>query len=329
MENTDSLRENNRFSYQHKEAIIVTWDASDVHLILYGVGRFGTPYLGTARNIHIDDGFAGLAEMLASAAQEPFDPARKTEREWISPVILNEDAQHRGINDIEMLVPFICLDMDAPGWSLARLRATLDGLKCIIHTTASSSVTHPRWRVIVALDRTYSVAEHGRVWRWFNLLLDGEMDQSTKDASRISYFPARYTGAWNQFHVFDGQQMDIDLILDEMPEDVSPHIVPMATLNIAPDQAEIIEDWMWQKESAAPVGGRMWRILCRATSRFKRHGWTMDAQQLADAFLAVNCFIAPNDTRKGILHDARNAITWATTSVETEPLPNTLKWKMK
>lgn len=307
----------------------MTWDASDVHLILYGVGRFGTPHRGTAFNLPVD-GFAGLAAMLASAAQEPWNPERKTEREWISPVILNEDAQHRTIQDIDYLVPFLCLDMDAPGWSLARLRATLGGLRMIVHTTASSTAAHPRWRVIVALDRTYSVAEHARIWKWFCQLLDGQMDQSTKDASRISYFPAEYHGAWNQFHVFDGDQMEIDLILQEMPEEL-PAVVPVTrqAMNSAPGQTEIIQPWMYEKEIGQPTGGRMWRVLCRATARFKRNGWTMSAPALADAFMRVNPFIAPRDSRKGINHDAQNAITWATTSVETEELPNTLKWNLK
>jgi len=265
------------------------------------------------------DGFHGLVEMLRSASLEPFDPANKADRDWISPVVLKEDAVQRRVEDIEYLAPFVCLDLDAPGWSLARLRDALQGLRMIVYTTASSTLAHPRWRLIVALDRTYSVAEHRRVWKWFNLALNGEVDTQTKDASRISYFPAQYTGANNQFHVFDGIKMEIDVVLLQMPADEPPRPVAPASLNVPSGQIQLIEQWMVDKEFGRPTGGRMWRIMCRATARFKRNEWTLTPQQLADAFMAVNHLIAPSDRRINIIHDAENAILWASRNVETTP----------
>src|ERR1700733_4464701 len=83
--------------------------------ILYGRGMYGTPHRGTALNIGIGD-FDNLVEFLRSASTEPRHPSTKDQHEWFSPVILNHDAETRTLTDINYMSPFICLDIDAPGW---------------------------------------------------------------------------------------------------------------------------------------------------------------------------------------------------------------------
>jgi hypothetical protein len=315
-------------AYQFTEKRSMTLDTPEINIILEGDGQFGTPKHGTARQIRITD-FAALINYLYTASLEPFNPENKLFRRWFSPCVLKPGAQTKSLADTDFLVPLISLDLDAKGWTLARIRDILTPIKMIIHTTASSTTDEPRWRVIPALDRCYSVPEHLSVWTWFNDQLNGEVDRKARDASRVSFLPAQYLGRNNEFHTFDGHDLSVDKILETHPvaEPLPP--IPAVALNIAPSEIEIIQDWMVSKEIGQPSGGRMWRVMIRAASRFKRNGWDLTPRQLADAFLAVNHFISPGDPRTNIIHDADNAILWAWRNVETMPeLYSIFQWRI-
>src|ERR1019366_9566713 len=89
--------------------------------ILYGKGQYGTPHLGTASNLILDDGddigsspddWVHLANLLHDHFLEPNHPDRKDDHYWFNSVVLNKGATTRKLTDIDWLEPFICLDID-------------------------------------------------------------------------------------------------------------------------------------------------------------------------------------------------------------------------
>ena len=63
-----------------------------------------------------------------------------------------------------------------------------------------------------------TTAEFAGVWKAWNVLLDGEVDANTKNLNRLHYLPATWhdeDGVFgnNEYHVQDGQIMDVDELL--------------------------------------------------------------------------------------------------------------------
>jgi hypothetical protein len=237
---------------------------------------------------------------------------------------------------------------------LPRLREVFGSVKTIIYTTTCSTFDHPRWRIIVFLDRPYLPDEYLSIWRFFNKMLDGDLDKNTKDASRISFMPKTWRGMlprshngergtnakpinFNFYSNYAGIYMIIDHMLMQFPVEPIVYtqtrqataIANVAGLAIAPN-IEIIQDWMWRREAGKSAGGRMYRVLQRAARRFKANGWYLSPNDLARDFMArANPNISPNDPRHNIAHDATNAIAWALANVETKPDTfNIFRWNL-
>jgi hypothetical protein len=285
---------------------------------LCGTGKSGTPHLGSAYHRNVT-GFDDLILLLRSYREIERHPDSKDDYDWFSPMVLHDGAQTRNVSDINYLTAFLAVDIDEPGWSFQRLREALEPVKFIAYTTTSSTPEAQRWRIVLPLTRTLMVEEYPSIFRGINILLYGAIDFRTRNVNRISYLPATWHGGDNEFHVQDGIAASVDAILECYPIEPPPPPPPYVPLIPASEQVEIIQDWMVTKEIGKPQGGRMFRVLQRAAARFKRNGWCLTAQQLADAATAVKHLIPSSDRRTTLVHEAQNAIDWAAYKVETTP----------
>ena len=112
--------------------------------------------------------------------------------------------------------------------------------KFICYSTASSTITQPKFRLVFSLDRDLSNTEIGHFWYALNTELESMGDRQTKDLSRMYYIPATYANANNFYFKHDGSDIDTNSLLikhpyadkktgnslfDNLPEDVRSQLI--------------------------------------------------------------------------------------------------------
>lgn len=284
--------------------------------------------------------------MLAEAALV-VRPATKEEKllrtPWFSPIILSVDGAGRAENNVCGVSEMICFDLDTPGWTLERLQRAFEGLATVFYTTTHSTPSGQRWRGCVFTSRVMTTTEYPRVWRALDAICEGDLDQATKDVCRIMYVPAAWEGACNIFSVQAGVEMDIDAVLSLFPPVASGGAsgnlnggMIMKSNNmtrVRPATVPIITAGMIERYLVTPAGGRFWKMMISAATRFKREGWNLSAQELCDAALEVSRQYSPGVIRTDALREASRALTWADERIPTmtplERIANKLEWQLR
>jgi hypothetical protein len=270
----------------------------------YGKGKFG-PVTGT-----IDGCWQDLIELAHDSAQQPRDPALKADRYWIMPAIMHADATQRRIEDIDHMAAWLGLDIDTGNLSLAEIRLKVHGLPVVIHTTANSHADDQRWRVLIALDRSYSVAEHARLWRWFSDKFGNLIDPQTKNANRLFYLPADWQGSDNVLYVeHGGRPARVDSVLAMVPPD-APVIPPApfyGVLQTPPAGFAILTPAMLATAGPGMPGAAVFSTMCASAKRFRLNGWTLTANDLAGAIMTARM----GKPRPGLEREAERALQWA------------------
>lgn len=240
-------------------------------------------------------------------------PSDKDKAPWVAPFAT--DGTSRKADAVTEIGEWIAIDLDAEGWTLQRINASLKGMTRIIHTTTKSTPSHQRWRFIVRLDRSYSVAEFQRVWQFFNIMFDRELDASTKNANRISYVPALWWGADNVFEVYSAGVVSVDWVLAQIPyEKLTEWKQPVAALIVPterPADIPIITPGLIVDFNASKPGGRWYKMMVKAAMQHRRCGWALTATELAGAALAVSQLDSEGKRRTNALGEAGAAIKWA------------------
>jgi hypothetical protein len=281
------------------------------------------------------DAYIGLLREAHNIQREATDDEKRHHTPWTAPFILWDDGEGRGMDNVRGMGEFALFDLDAPGWTLDRINGKLYGFRRAIHTTTKSRPSHQRWRVIVRLDRIHSVEEYGAVWHFFNDLLDGSLDPQTKNANRILYLPAQWRGADNVLVEYDGAEISVDEILQSYaPVEVCivPSVQELTGTALAPMGIEIITPGMIAVFRASNPGGRFWKLLVGAASRFKREGWSLSVEDLTHAALSVSAMCAPGVKRHRPEREAARALGWVemniTTMTPMEKLRNRSRWML-
>jgi hypothetical protein len=112
------------------------------------------------------------------------------------------------------------LDFDN-GSALHDILRGVDDLFAIVHTTFSATAEHPRWRVILPLDRPVSADEYERAWRCLAGRFERagvDPDYAARDASRAWAVPAIPPSGHYVSRVVDGAFASVDQALAEVPE---------------------------------------------------------------------------------------------------------------
>ncbi len=236
---------------------------------------------------------------------------------WVAPFILG-GLGHRQKSNIVRCGEWAGLDLDRPGWTLSRLDRLLSGVRRVVYTTTQSRPDHQRWRIIIALDRPHTVAEHEAIWRWFHNEMNGELDESTKDTTRLFYCPASWTGADNLFASYAGEPFPVDEIIKMAPP---PPPAPCTydrcgPVVAAPNGTDIITEVMIARASCKSEGGRLYSLMVGAAVRFRREGWTLATSDLATAAMQASQQISPGKPRKGLIKEAQNALDYAAVHVQ-------------
>jgi hypothetical protein len=177
-----------------------------------------------------------------------------------------------------------------------------------------------------------TVEEHGAVWRAINMGMDDAIDLKTKNCNRLSYVPARWTGADNLFLVHAGAPLNVDDLIALAPP--APEAVMQFDSDTIIEGVEARGDLITRKMIAdyatKPRGGRLYDMMCKDAARCKWLGWALEADELAEAALLVSTTFEPRRTRPNIESEAAHAIAWANNNVEEmsamEKLRRRIQW---
>lgn len=87
--------------------------------------------------------------------------------------------------------------------------------KFICYSTASSTPTDPKFRLVFPLDRKIGAKEIPHFWYALNKELGDLGDKQTKDLSRMYYVPAQYPEAFNFWFTNKGEVMNVNDMMDK------------------------------------------------------------------------------------------------------------------
>jgi hypothetical protein len=93
--------------------------------------------------------------------------------------------------------------------------------RAICYSTASSTKTNPKFRLVFSLSREIDHNEIEGFFYALNTKLGNVIDRQTKDLARMFYVPAKYEGCENSF-IFSlkGKDIDVDGLMTEHPYNV-------------------------------------------------------------------------------------------------------------
>ena len=97
------------------------------------------------------------------------------------------------------------------------LAAILRPFYYICYSTASSTKSIPKFRLVFPIEREINVTEIKSFWYAINTRLGELGDPQTKDLSRMYYVPADYAGAYNFIFTHVGDYLNPDELMKEFP----------------------------------------------------------------------------------------------------------------
>lgn len=110
----------------------------------------------------------------------------------------------------------LVLDIDEGGDdALDNVRAWLKGRTYIIHSTHSSTVDEPRYRVVAPLSRIVVADEYGGIMRILHEKFNLPIDVATFDFNRIMFLPSVPKDMDYFFETQNGEPIDVSALLDE------------------------------------------------------------------------------------------------------------------
>jgi len=145
----------------------------------------------------------------------------KQDAELISPAVFKPDATRKNDNVLAW-AGWAAVDIDDYVFSgdlENELRARFGDWDYICYSTASSTVDHPKFRLVLRLSGQIEQSRIRHFWYALNSELEDIGDKQTKDLARMYYTPATYSGANNFFYVNSGSTVDIDYLLARWPYD--------------------------------------------------------------------------------------------------------------
>ena len=92
------------------------------------------------------------------------------------------------------------------------LRTRYGKWRYVCYSTASSTESRPKFRLVFPLTRVVQQDQIKHFWWALNSELGAIGDRQTKDLSRMYYIPASYAGAYNFFFTNSGDPLDVDFL---------------------------------------------------------------------------------------------------------------------
>jgi len=140
----------------------------------------------------------------------------KHDAELICPAVYDRGATRANRNVLRW-AGWAAVDVDSFEGDLDGFLDRFSSWNYYVYSTASSSESTPKFRLVFELGRDIPSDEIKRFWFSLQSYVDDEGDKQCKDLSRMYYTPATYAGAYNFIQRNSGNPLNVDWLLAEFP----------------------------------------------------------------------------------------------------------------
>lgn len=145
----------------------------------------------------------------------------KTDAELICPAVFEKNTTRANKNVLGW-AGWCAIDVDdwqPTGDFKSEIISRFGDYDFICYSTASSTESIPKFRLVFRLKRYVTNAEIKHFWWALNSYADGLGDKQTKDLARMYYIPAKYDNAFNFIFANNGVSIDPDALMNQYPYD--------------------------------------------------------------------------------------------------------------
>ena len=171
----------------------------------------------TKRRVDLSD-FDALQRVLYDLASVP--RKSKKDAELMSPATYKPDTTRANDNVVQW-GGWCAVDVDDfvfEGNLKDELISRFGNYRWICYSTASSTISSPKFRLVFPLSKTVRAERIKAFWYALQTELGELGDKQTKDLSRMYYIPGTYAGAYNFiFDHPDGDPIDPDILINKHP----------------------------------------------------------------------------------------------------------------
>lgn len=154
------------------------------------------------------DTFDDFEVLLYDLAKKPL--ANKKAAQLITPAVYKPDTT-RANDNVLCWAGWAAVDVDENAEEI--LNGLTKNYYYVCYSTASSTTSKPKFRLVFPLTSDVSSAKIKHFWYALNRELNDIGDPQTKDLSRMYYIPATYEGAYNFIFTNKGDIMDPSAIM--------------------------------------------------------------------------------------------------------------------
>ena len=143
----------------------------------------------------------------------------KKSAELMSPAIYMDNTTRKNDN-VTMWSSWCAVDVDDykfEGDLHGNLRTRFGNYKFVCYSTASSTQSLPKFRIVFPLTKTVPAEKIRHFWFALQTTLGDLGDKQTKDLSRMYYIPAKYDNAFNFIFSNSGDYIDPDMVMNKHP----------------------------------------------------------------------------------------------------------------
>ncbi len=257
----------------------------------------------------------------------------------ISPAIYKPDSTRANAN-VTHWAGWAALDIDDYSGDAETVVNSFSNCKCVVYNSASSRIEHPKFRVVLALDRYVEAHQIKHLWYALNKRYNELGDPQTKDLSRMYYVPAQYPQAHSFFHVFDGEEICVDEILasveyvensfksnsfkSQLSEELKQKLVEYqrSRLNRHITWSSYADCPFVNKKAVAEyralTGGwyhKMYLILCSTAANALKRGYDINAHDLETLAKQLDTDTGGWYKTRDLYTESQRALSWAVESV--------------
>jgi len=158
-----------------------------------------------------------FSEMLFTLSQKKGQKGGNNSSPLISPAVYVQDST-RSNKNVMYWAGWCAVDVDDFSIHAGDIHSSLQAIcgqyRFICYSTASSTPTEPKFRLVFPISRHVDKDEIPHFWYALNSTLGDLGDKQTKDLSRMYYVPADYD-AFNFIFENDGEVLDPDYIMSQ------------------------------------------------------------------------------------------------------------------
>ena len=143
----------------------------------------------------------------------------KKDAPLMSPAQYKPDTTRKNDN-VTMWSAWCAVDVDDfkfEGDLYGNLRTRFGDYKFVCYSTASSTQSFPKFRLVFPLTKNVPAEKIRHFWFALQTTLGDLGDKQTKDLSRMYYIPAKYDNAFNFIFSNSGDYIDPDMVMNKHP----------------------------------------------------------------------------------------------------------------